>query len=410
MKVATLMWILLLLSGPSSSGSGQPTKGATNRAGLLYAEVTMITGNIYRGSLRWGKEEAFWGDHFDSSKESLPYAKHIPDEIRRKKKNIKVLGVRVGSEFKNLSPSRRFTCRFGDIEQIIVNGSEDAIVHVKSGSMFQVRGYANDVGGQIRVWDEELGEMELDWRDLAKIEFIPVPKGGGPEIHRLHGMVTTNQGTYEGFIQWDLEECLSSDLLDGDANGKRHSIPMGDLTRIERVPGNKVRITRTSGEQLTLGGTNDVNDDNKGIMVENPDYGRVKIKWEQFKSLDFKQVDHTGPDFDEFTEQGRLRGSVTTKNGQKHQGHLVFDIDESETWELLDGHTKGVEYSIPFVMVDTLEPTPHHSKVRLKSGLELTLNGTADVTTDNLGLLVISAKDAEPLYLEWTQVERINLD
>ena len=47
---------------------------ATSRAdGFLYGTVETNSGNNYTGLIRWGTEEAFWDDLFNSAKDDLPY-------------------------------------------------------------------------------------------------------------------------------------------------------------------------------------------------------------------------------------------------------------------------------------------------------------------------------------------------
>ena len=41
------------------------------------------------------------------------------------------------------------------------------------------------------------------------------------------------------------------------------------------------------GRKLRLRGSNDVDDDNRGILVEDPRYGRVEISWDDFERLEF---------------------------------------------------------------------------------------------------------------------------
>ena len=51
----------------------------TDRSGLLYGTVTMSSGTEYRGVLRWGSEEAYWDDIFNSSKTELEFQMSLPE-------------------------------------------------------------------------------------------------------------------------------------------------------------------------------------------------------------------------------------------------------------------------------------------------------------------------------------------
>ncbi len=92
-----------------------------------------------------------------------------------------------------------------------------------------------------------------------------------PFAERLYGLVESTEGQFEGFIQWDVSECLSIDTLDGRLNGKNHDFPMGEIRSIARAhKQNASVIVRKDGSTATMGGSNDVESGNRGIMVENP--------------------------------------------------------------------------------------------------------------------------------------------
>ncbi|CAM2008899.1 hypothetical protein [Acanthopleuribacter pedis] len=380
--------VLLLVLITTAGGWVSAAEKNVDPAGYLYAEVTMISGGNYRGAMRWGREEAFWGDHFNSRKEQLPFLKHMPEKR---------------------SPGKRsFACRFGDIEQIIVNGTEDAIVHMKSGSMFQVRGYANDVGSKLRIWDEEQGEIEMRWMEIAKIEFIPSEtKKKAFHQKRLYGVVSTDQGDLEGYIQWDLEECLHTDELNGEVQGKDKDLKMGEISVIERKdPG--VTITLKDGVTFDMYGTNDVNSENRGIMVENATFGRVRISWSRFKKVTFQDVNHTGPSFDTFEHQGKLNGTVTLKNGTTSTGNIVFNMDANEQWAFLNAGNKGMHYTIPLGLVKTLEPRDdRRCLVILHDGTKLTFSEGHDIDHRNLGLLIMTNDQANPEYVAWNDIKTV---
>ncbi len=105
-----------------------------------------------------------------------------------------------------------------------------------------------------------------------------------------------------------------------------------------------------------LDGTNDVNDDNRGIYVEDARYGRVLVPWDAFERLDFSEPGPSGPAYDDFRPGEPLRGKVTDVDGQTYRGRIVYDVDERETWELLNGDWRDVEYSIPFSLIASIVP------------------------------------------------------
>ncbi len=51
-----------------------------------------------------------------------------------------------------------------------------------------------------------------------------------------------------------------------------------------------------------------------------------------------------------------LAGTVTLKSGDWRTGDLVFDLDEEWSWEMLDGSSGEIDYTIPFALVASIEP------------------------------------------------------
>ncbi len=180
--------------------------------------------------------------------------------------------------------------------------------------------------------------------------FLPAPAGLAVPVKRFAGKLTTTAGVFEGFIQWDKEECLSTDVLSGAVNGKDRDVQVGELKAIERQ-GNKSRFVFRDGHEEVLGGTNDVDGSNRGIFVEDPRFGRVLVEWDAFVRLDIADPPTAGPAYGDYPAPKVLTGKVRMRDGKVHQGQIIYDLDESYGWEMLDGHTGELEYSIPFAMV-----------------------------------------------------------
>jgi hypothetical protein len=299
--------------------------------------------------------------------------------------------------------------RFGDIQQISVVGKDDAEVTMKSGATFQVSGYANDVGADINVRDAELGDIEVAWRKIKTINFKATPDAVKPDGYRLHGTVTTDAGEFEGYIQWDSQECLSTDELDGDSEDGRLAIEMGKIKSIERRTRRSAKVILTDGRELVLDGTNDVNDSIRGILIEDPRYGRIEVPWGAFEKLELSTGKGSGPAYDDFAEPKTLRGTVTARGDKKHQGEIVFDLDETETWEMLNGESFDIEYSIPFAQVASIvRRGSTASIVTLRSGEELRLEDGQDVSKRNDGILIIKGKKKQ--YIPWRDLNRIDFE
>ncbi|HSN89196.1 MAG TPA: hypothetical protein VL025_20695, partial [Thermoanaerobaculia bacterium] len=262
--------------------------------GFLYGKLTTRNGTTYQGRLRWGKEEAFWGDLFHSSKEENPYLDLIPEEERRQARRIEIFGVPIGMHWEE-PETRQFVSRFGDIQKIEARGRSGAVVHLKSGSRHEVEGGSNDVGGTVTVWDRALGQMDVEWRNLESVQFLPAPADLPIDAHRMYGTVKTHDGTFRGFIQWDQDECLSTDEIDGDTRDGDIAVPLGNIKAIERRSLNSSNVILHDGRKLVMSGTNDVDNDNRGIYVDDSRFGRVLISWDAFERVDFSPPPGSGP-------------------------------------------------------------------------------------------------------------------
>jgi hypothetical protein len=415
-----LLWTVLasavtaLLTGPGFV----PVASAQNE-GFLYGRITMRSGSEYTGILRWGREESFWDDLFDSMKEDRPFLDDDFEEYgggRRRDRDDRGSGGRIrilGKSFTwgdddGWSSSRWFTARFGDIESITVTGDEEADILMKSGTVFAVSGYANDVGGEILVRDDSLGEVDLKWDRIDRIDFLPTPAGAKAPARRLQGRVFTEGGEFHGFVQWDSEECLTTDELDGESEDGDMSIAFENIRAIERRGRRSSEVELKDGRSLRLRGTNDVNQDIRGIFVEDERVGRVKISWDEFDRVEFEDLDATGRGYDDYRPSVPLEGTVTTVDGTDLDGRIIFDLDESETWEILNGSDGGIEYYVPFDRIESVEPAGRdESVIVLRSGETLRLEDTQDVSDRNDGLLVYASEHEPATHVPWDEVERI---
>ncbi len=394
---------------PLSPSRVHSDAGAVDGRGFIHGTVDTRSGNTYTGVLRWGNEEAFWDDHFNSAKKDLPYMKLRPREEERR--GIEIFGITIGYRWDRGEPGRQFVARFGDIAEIRPRGGDRAEVVMKSGATIAIDGGSNDLGGTIVVLDETLGEVEVSWRRVERIAFSATPATIRPKAHRLYGKLRTEDGEFEGWIQWDSQECLSTDRLDGEGEDGDLSIEMGRIRAIERAGRRAAKVEMKDGRQLVLRGTNDVNDTIRGIMVEDERYGRVKVSWDVFDRLDFIDTTKSGRGYDEFPAGRPLRGTVTDRSGAIHAGALIYDLDEAETWEILHADRHGAEYHIPFERVRSIEPDGRKGKVTLRSGIELSFEEGFDVSERNAGIAILGAgADGADRYLPWAEVKRIDFE
>ena len=121
--------------------------------------------------------------------------------------------------------------------------------------------------------------------------------------------------------------------------------------------------------------------------------------------------------FSPTTSPGRsLTGTVTTSDGRRLAGRLVYDLDESETTETLDAPSQGVDYTIPLGLIATIVPpgpgerSDQSATVTLRTGEELQLEPSGDLGEWNAGMLIFSDEGQRPEYVPWTDVVRIDFD
>ncbi len=418
----------LLLFGAVMTASLQAA--AQNDEGYLYGEVSMINGDRYKGQLRWGSEEAFWDDMFNATKNENPFPDYLDrDDMEengnRKSKNtyirwndrsgfLSLWGDRGNIISISGTSSRQFACRFGDIAELRPIGRDLVELTMRNGEKQEVGGNTNDIGTKIKVYDDEIGIMDLSWDRIEKIRFLDGPKKLSNKMGEpLYGTLTTLKGgKFTGFIQWDNDECLSTDKLDGQSENGKMAIEFGNIASIS-PDGRGSRVTLRSGRNLYLYGSNDVDSRNRGIVVKNPEWGRVLVNWKNFDRLDFSDdIPGSGLAFKSFDKQKPIAGRLKTTDGESLAGLFAFDLDEYWNWEMLDGKDDGLEYQIPFQQIKSIKPKNYnYSLITLRSGRELILGETQDVTDRHDGVLVFkNSKDEAPVFVPWKKVEEFVFD
>jgi hypothetical protein len=397
-----------------------PTPATADEAhpSFLYGLITTVDGLTYEGRLRWGGgEEAFWGDYFNGAKKENAWAAHVPRERLPKERHpIEVLGLEIADRERPIDLNRLFMARFGDIARIEASG-RDVRVTLKSGTVFDLdRFSASDFDDGVRVWDGRRGVADLDSLRIRAIELLPTPRpGAAPD--RLHGTVRTRQGDdFTGFLQWDREECVGSDELAGHTADGERSLRFDAIRSIARRSRDSSLVTLLDGREIALSGARAVGQGNRGVYVDDPRYGRVLVSWDAFERVEFSRGGDGGPAYDDFPPGGPLTGSVTTRDGRRLAGRLVYDLDESEFTETLDAPSEGVDYTIPFGLIASIVlPGPddrgsRRARVTLHSGKELQLDRAGDFSQGNAGMLVFADDHQSPEYVPWTEVEQVALD
>lgn len=387
---------------------------AQNDQGFIYGKVYTIGGDTYEGQIRWGTEEAFWFDFFNATKPKNKYLGYLSrqemDELERYNGNwAERWAERVfsfserGSRF-----GHTFVCQFGDIKSLSVRGRNRVMLELRNGQEFKLNDGSNDVGARIRVLDSELGEIAIRWDRLDKVEFMDTPKRLNARMgNPIYGTVYTREGEISGYIQWDHDERLGTDVLDGETRDDDLEIPFRNIQSIEKS-GRGVELITKSGKELFLWGSNDVDRDNRGIIVNTPGTGRVDIPWREFDKVVFKEAEEAIPTYSDYEKSSSLSGTVLSVDGKSYTGKIVFDLDETYDFELLNGENDDIEYLIPFKAVKKVRPKNYYfSEVELRNGETLLIGDSQDLSDKNYGILVFESEDNYK-YIPWTDVEEIS--
>ena len=375
--------------------------------GYLYGRVETVDGGVYEGQLRWGTEESFWDDIFNANKlrnENIEYldAKVLEQLRWRNHSSWDFFGDRDNS-FSHL-----FAIRFGDLKRIDVRRGEDLVVEFRNGETLRLRGGSNDVGAEITVVEPKQGRHMLKWNRIRMVEFTDTParlreKLGEP----IYGEVKFRGHTFEGRIQWDNDECLTIDELDGETRDGKASVAFRDIASI-RKERQGARVTLKSGAELYLTGSNDVNHENRGVIVVVPGLGTVKVGWRDFEEATFAPAPNSGDGYAEYAGGRSLSGEVMTRDGSL-RGRIVFDLDESWDFEILHGRNGDTEFLIPFRDIVRITPRGlQRSDVEVSLGLTIELEESQDVSRKNDGLLVFT-NGGKPRYVAWQEVTELRL-
>lgn len=390
--------------------------------GFIYGKVYMHDDRVYEGPIRWGKEEVYWIDIFNAGKEKNPNLKYLSsrerDELESRQNDWGYWSGSfwtkwVGADWSdgNGEFTHQFSCQFGELKSLEPAGRKYVDVELQNGAKFALLGEGyNDVGLEIRIMDAEMGQVEIEWNRIRKVEFIKTPKRidnkfGNP----LFGTVEAYGKKFTGYIQWDHDERISTDRLDGDSEDGDLSIEMSKIKSIERI-GNRSLVMLKSGRELRMDGSNDVSNGHRGVIIMSKDFPTIDIPWKEFDKVTFNEFIGS-PDitYSDFTKQKALTGTVTTQDGKTLSGKIVYDLDEEFEFELLQGKNNDFEYIIPFHNVKRIELTSsYRCLVELKNGEKVSLEDAQDVNEKNQGLLVFSGTKSDPVYIQWEEVKSID--
>lgn len=405
-------------STPAGESEAHPP--AEDQQGFLYGRVTTtVAGATYEGRLRFGgNQEAFWDDYFNGAKKENPWLAQVPPELLPKEDtSIQIFGLEIVDRETPVDLTRPFMARFGEMARIEAIGDEVRVT-LKSGTVVDLDRFdASDFDDGVSVWNGERGVVNFDSLRIRSIELLPTPGLRGTP-YRLHGTVRTRHGDFTGFIGWNRENYVGSDELDGSTAEGELSLRLDAIRSIARHSGDSSLVTLLDGREIAISGSAEAGDGNRGVYVADRRYGRVLIAWDAFERVDFSVLSPggSGPAYGDFPPGSPLAGTVTTRDGRRFAGRLVYDLDESETTETLDAALEGVDYTIPFGLIAAIarsgrgEGGALRDEVLLHSGEALPLRRTGDLGDANAGMLIFIDGAPRPEYVPWTDVARVDFD
>lgn len=386
-----------------------------DNSGRIYGRITLDSGDRLEGLIRWDKNEANWTDILHATKPSSERTRSDARdraERNRRKKEIRFFGIKIGeSSSWDWAGSSSAGIRFGHIRAIEPLDNDRALITLKSGREIELRSSSTDLGSGMRaliIEDAGQGEVELVWDDIDRIEFMAARTDEPSRFgERLYGTLTTRRGeSFTGFVCWDIDELFTKDILDGEEKNRSRKIPFEKVAAIERYSSSSAKVHLAGGEVLTLRGTNDVNESNRGIVISDPSLGDVIVKWGEFDRMDFAPAERRVT-YDDFDGGRPLHGTVYTRDGESLTGTIRWDDDEEYTWEILDGEYRGVEFDIEFGAVNEIRRRGHSSAVvTLVDGREFQLRNSNDIDDSNKGIFVI-ADGGSVTVVEWEDFDRV---
>ena len=397
---------VFMICATASAGSGE-----------LYGKIYTTDDEVFEGFIRWDKNEGSWHDILDGTKElDRERGKRYYRDRRRHDRRISIFGLTVYDEndgsFFNVDAAES-GIEMGHIKTIIPEGSDEALLVLKSGEEVYLERGSTDIGDDIReilIKDKKEGELELYWSDIDKIEFMDAPNEEGFG-KRLYGKVMTRRGDdFTGFITWDVDEIFNDDILDGRESSRKRKIEFGKIEKIERRSSSSAIVTLKSGTEMRLTESNDIDSGNRGICIFDKGLGRVTVDWDEFDGILFSDGPPE-PTYNDFDGGKLLHGTVYTEGGDKYTGRIKWDDDEEYTWELLDGKYNDVDMDVEFGNIASIERRSRSSSiVKLKDGREFRLRDSNDVDDDNKGIFIFEGNDKEGVMVDWYDFEKVEFD
>jgi hypothetical protein len=396
--------------------------GSLPQDDALYGRVTTTDGEVVEGYLRWDRNEAGRSDFLDGRKE-IPI-EHIREAERldpdfaaaqQEARSLVAFGIRITWDEDDQAdpPTEEASIRLAHVASITVVDRRSATIELRSGGTVELASTSSDLGRGMRgleVTRPDGSVRSFRWGELERVDLLPVP-AGVPALgaRRLHGTVSTWSGLeLEGIIAWDLDEVLTTDILDGRQNGEDYEIEFADISEIARETRRSARVVLQSGDTLVLRGTNDVDRDNRGIEVSDPSFGRAVVPWEDFRWVRFDPAEGSGSERD-FRPGDPIVGTVFARDGRVLEGRIRWGNVQAQLWESLRGWVDDTRLTLEFGAMSAVRRIDEDRlEVSLVDGRVFELDVAGEPEGRRPGIFVTPEGRATRL-VRWQDLDRVEL-
>ncbi len=395
--------------------SATAVAAADRAAASIFGELVLKSGETQRGALRWEEEESLWLHHFNARKlhptdlDALPapVAESIRDDLPGRQLTINDSVIELNPLLgRHKFKPQTFVVEFGSIKELQIGEAQRVDLVLLDGTTISADGGSNDIGADIEIIDSSGERREIDWDAIESIRFSQAPSGHPLFEPHLWGVARTSIGEFTGTISWDRDEAYPSQILDWETEDNEEiETPFSSIVALER-DGSGTQLTTTDGQRRWVDGSNDVNNENRGLMLHVPKLGLLEVPWQEFESVTFTELPVTQlPSRQDFTHIAPLHGTLTRNDGQSLDPKpLVFDLNQVSAAEHLVGKNEDVEVSLPWRLIRSVavvEGEPRAIKIGLTQG-EWVLNGVTQVPGGNFGWLYGEQKQR----LKWQDFAR----
>lgn len=402
---------IVLAAALSLALPGPPVAAQSER---IHGTVITTAGTSLEGVLRWDRNEVAWDDVLDGSKpipedqrELLSAARAAGAVVRDR--SIEYAGYRItwDDSREELASLSEAGIRFGHIRRIAPDGRGAARVTLRSGGEVRLEGGGTDLGSGFRglIVEASGGPVEIDWDEIAEVRLSPAPVTAVQAARRLWGTAVDRSGaTWTGWVTWGADQVLADDELVGEVDGDRRRLSFREVRRIERRGFRVAEVTAHDGTVYELRGADAT------VAIGDPALGRITIPWNELSEVAFSEAPSGIGSLEGWPVDAELRGVVTLSDGSVRSGPIRWDADEAATWEILDGSVGDVDVDVEFSFVARVEPEGGEaSRVVLRDGRELVMDGSNDVNSGNRGIYV-QGTDGEWSYIDWYDVASVDFD